>query len=38
MIDELTRIPEDRLSRGQSDDLEVLGDLTLKFEKPDDAD
>lgn len=34
MIDELTRIPEDKLTPGQADYLEVLGDLTTKFEAP----
>lgn len=34
MIDELTRVPENKLTRGQSDYLEVLGDLTTKFEAP----
>jgi HTH-type transcriptional regulator/antitoxin HigA len=34
MIDEMTRIPENKLTPGQADDLEVLGDLTLKFERP----
>jgi HTH-type transcriptional regulator/antitoxin HigA len=32
MIDELTRIPEGELTRGQSDYLEVLGDLTHAYE------
>jgi antitoxin component HigA of HigAB toxin-antitoxin module len=34
IIDELTRIPENKLTQGQSEYLEVLGDLTLKFEMP----
>ena len=34
MIDELTRHPESKLTPGQADYLEVLGDLTLKFERP----
>ena len=34
MLDELTRIPESRLTPGQADYLEVLGDLTHKFEEP----
>lgn len=34
MIDELTRIPEKKLTRGQSDYLEVLGDLAMKFDGP----
>jgi HTH-type transcriptional regulator/antitoxin HigA len=34
MIDELTRIPDSKLTPGQADYLEVLGDLTLKFEGP----
>jgi HTH-type transcriptional regulator/antitoxin HigA len=33
VIDELTRIPEEKLSRDQSDYLEVLGDLTHAFEE-----
>ncbi len=33
VIDELTRIPEDKLSSDQSDYLEVLGDLTLAYEQ-----
>jgi len=34
MIDELTRIPEAKLTPGQADYLEVLGDLAAKFENP----
>jgi antitoxin component HigA of HigAB toxin-antitoxin module len=34
MIDELTLIPESKLTRGQSDYLEVLGDLASNFEMP----
>jgi HTH-type transcriptional regulator / antitoxin HigA len=33
VIDELTRIPEEKLSSDQSDYLEVLGDLTLAYEQ-----
>ncbi len=33
VIDELTSIPEDRLSSDQADYLEVLGDLTLAYEQ-----
>lgn len=34
VIDRLTQIPEHRLTQGQADYLEVLGDLALKFESP----
>jgi HTH-type transcriptional regulator / antitoxin HigA len=34
MIDELTLIPENKLTQGQSDYLEVLGDLASNFETP----
>lgn len=33
VIDEMVRIPEDKLSSDQSDYLEVLGDLTLAYEQ-----
>jgi antitoxin component HigA of HigAB toxin-antitoxin module len=38
MIDDLTRIPPAQLTHGQSEYLEVLGDLALKFESPQMAD
>ena len=33
IIDEITRIPEEKLTRDQSDYLEVLGDLTHAYEE-----
>jgi len=34
MIDDLVRIPENKLTIGQSDYLQVLGDLASKYEDP----
>jgi HTH-type transcriptional regulator/antitoxin HigA len=33
IIDELTSVPEERLSNDQADYLEVLGDLTIAYEQ-----